>query len=38
LRKAFICSVMNACCVRAAGVGNMCDNVSTLNPVAAFLF
>jgi len=38
LRKAFICSMMKTLCVSAGGVGNMCDNVNTLNAVAALLF
>jgi hypothetical protein len=38
LRNAFICSIMKTPCVRASGVGNMCDNVSTLKAVAALPF
>jgi hypothetical protein len=38
LRNAFICSMMKTLCVRASGVGNMWDKVSTLKLVAALLF
>jgi len=38
LRNAFICSMMKTLCVGASGVGNMCDNVNTLNAVTALLF
>ena len=38
LRKAFICSMMKTLCVSAAGVGNMCYNVSTLNAVTTLPF
>jgi hypothetical protein len=38
LRSAFICSMMKTPSVRASGVGNMWDKVSTLKAMQPFRF